>query len=53
MLAHRLLHSADDPTALLAQACEVFGMSGAAVLRRGPDGAVQVEATLRMRTGDR
>ena len=41
VLAHRLLHSADDPTALLEQACEVFGMTGAAVLRRGPDGTVR------------
>ena len=44
VLAHRLLHSADDPAALLAQACEVFGMSGASVLRRDADGAIEVEA---------
>ena len=44
VLSHSLLHSGESQTQLLAQACEVFGMDGAAVLHQAPDGAV-VEAT--------
>jgi two-component system sensor histidine kinase KdpD len=40
VLSHSLLHSGESPTQLLAQACEVFGMTGAAVLRT--DGATSV-----------
>jgi two-component system sensor histidine kinase KdpD len=45
VLSHRLLHSGESQTQLLDQACEVFGMAGAAVLRREADGTVTVEAT--------
>jgi two-component system sensor histidine kinase KdpD len=45
VLSHSLLHSGDNQTQLLAQACEVFTMSGAAVLRTDADGVVTVEAT--------
>jgi two-component system sensor histidine kinase KdpD len=44
VLSHSLLHSGEGPTQLLAQACEVFGMTGAAVLRAETDGSVAVEA---------
>lgn len=45
VLSHSLLHSGESPTQLLARACEVFGMSGAAVLRTNVDGTISVEAT--------
>ncbi|MET0693753.1 MAG: DUF4118 domain-containing protein [Propionibacteriaceae bacterium] len=45
VLSHSLLHSGEGQVELLAQACEVFGMNGAAVLRTAPDGTVEVEAT--------
>ena len=40
VLSHRLLHSGESQAQLLDQACEVFGMTGAAVLRGEPDGTV-------------
>ena len=45
VLSHSLLHSGDNQTELLAQACEVFGMTGAAVMNTGSDGSVTVEAS--------
>ncbi len=39
------MHSGETQTQVLAQACEVFGMSGAAVLKTQPDGTTSVEAT--------
>jgi two-component system sensor histidine kinase KdpD len=44
VLSHSLLHSGQSPTQLLAQSCEVFGMTGAAVLRLEPGGEIAVEA---------
>jgi two-component system sensor histidine kinase KdpD len=45
VLSHSLLHLGESPSHLLAQACEVFGMTGGAVLRAEPDGSVAVEAS--------
>ncbi|HEY5821291.1 MAG TPA: DUF4118 domain-containing protein [Propionibacteriaceae bacterium] len=45
VLSHSLLHSGENPGQVLAQACEVFGMTGAAVLKTDPDGVVTVEAS--------
>ncbi len=45
VLSHSLLHSGGSQSQLLAQACEVFAMTGAAVLRSGSGGTVQVEAS--------
>ncbi len=44
VLSHSLLHSGESQTQLLAQACQVFAMAGAAVLRTEADGSVVVEA---------
>jgi two-component system, OmpR family, sensor histidine kinase KdpD len=44
VLSHNLLHTGDDQEALLTKVCEVFGMSGAAVLRSAGDQTV-VEAS--------
>ncbi|SDT08663.1 two-component system, OmpR family, sensor histidine kinase KdpD [Friedmanniella luteola] len=44
VLSHALLHTGDDQEQLLGRVAEVFGMSGAAVLRRTADGCV-VEAS--------
>ena len=38
VLSHTLLHTGDDPVELLCRVCEVFGMSGAAVLHREDSG---------------
>lgn len=46
VLSHSLLHAGEDPSSLLTRACEVFGMSGAAVLRTGEDGQITVEASV-------
>ena len=47
VLSHRLIHAGDDFPELLASACELFGMRGAAVLavhsEAGPGNAVLVE----------
>jgi two-component system sensor histidine kinase KdpD len=45
VLSHSLLHAGGDPVQLLSQACEVFGMTGAAVLRQEPAGSTLVEAS--------
>ncbi len=44
VLSHSLLHSGETEAQVLAQACEVFGMTGAAVFRIEPDGSQTVEA---------
>jgi two-component system sensor histidine kinase KdpD len=44
VLSHSLLHSGETQTQVLAQACEVFGMTGAAVFRSEPDGTQTIEA---------
>jgi two-component system sensor histidine kinase KdpD len=44
VLAHSIVHTGDDPSALLAQAGEVFGMTGAAIIGDA-DGAPAVLAT--------
>jgi two-component system sensor histidine kinase KdpD len=44
VLSHSLLHSGGSQSRLLAQACEVFGMSGAALLRTDSDQTI-VEAS--------
>lgn len=38
VLSHALLHTGDDQVELLQKVCEVFGMTGAAVLRRDDSG---------------
>ena len=38
VLSHALLHTGDDQVELLGKVCEVFSMTGAAVLRRSEDG---------------
>lgn len=38
VLSHTLLHTGDDQVELLDKVCEVFGMSGAAVLHHGDHG---------------
>lgn len=43
-LSHSLLTASDDLDGLLASSCELFGARGAAVLRRGDDGAEEVVA---------
>jgi two-component system sensor histidine kinase KdpD len=45
VLSHSLLHTGESQTQLLARACEVFAMSGAAVLRKEADWLVVVEAS--------
>ncbi|GAA1829434.1 ATP-binding protein [Microlunatus capsulatus] len=45
VLSSTLLHTGDDQEQLLARICEVFALTGAAVLRRAPDGWVTEAAT--------
>ncbi len=45
VLSHRLMHTGGDQVELLQQACEVFGMTGASLIRHdGADGADLVTA---------
>ena len=45
VLSHNLLQAGDRPVELLQQACEVFDMTGAAVLRVAGSGPAKVEAS--------
>lgn len=51
VLSHRLLHTGGDQDQLLEQACEVFGMTGASLIRRdgqGPETPDQADVTVRI-----